>query len=86
MKDFGVSSETVVTLGLTVYLSGLSTGGLILAPLSQIYGRRPVYRGSMLMFCLLVLPCALSTSLPEILVLRFFGYVAFSIFIPVKGC
>jgi MFS family permease len=47
----------------------------VLAPLSEMYGRRPVYIGSILVFLLLVLPCALATSLTEILVVRFFGYV-----------
>ncbi|RDW84953.1 putative benomyl resistance protein-1 [Coleophoma cylindrospora] len=73
MEEFGVTSEPVATLGVTMYLTGLAAGSLILAPLSEIYGRRPIYIGSLLIFCLLVLPCALATSLAEILVVRFFG-------------
>lgn len=74
MKEFHVSSEPVATLGVTCYLVGLAVGSLILAPLSEIYGRRPVYIGSLLFYCLMVLPCALATGLPEILIVRFFGY------------
>jgi hypothetical protein len=33
-----------------------------------------VYIGSLLFYALMVLPCALATGLPEILVVRFFGY------------
>jgi hypothetical protein len=73
MKEFHIESEPVATLGVTVYLVGLAVGSLILAPLSEIYGRRPVYAGSLLFFCLMVLPCALATSLSEVLVARFFG-------------
>lgn len=73
MKEFHVTSEPVATLGVTTYLLGLAVGSLILAPLSEIYGRRPVYIGSLLFYCLMVLPCALATSLSEILVVRFFG-------------
>jgi hypothetical protein len=73
MKDFHVSSEPVATLGVTMYLVGLAVGSLILAPLSEIYGRRPVYIGSLCFFCLMILPCALAKSLPEVLIFRFLG-------------
>jgi hypothetical protein len=73
MKEFNEKSEPIATLGITMYLVGLAVGSLILAPLSEIYGRRPVYIGSLLFYTLLVLPCALATSLPEILIVRFFG-------------
>jgi hypothetical protein len=74
MEEFHETSEPVATLGVTMYLFGLAVGSLILAPLSEVYGRRPVYIGSLLFFCLMVLPCALATSLSEVLVVRFFGY------------
>ena len=73
MKDFHVTSEPVATLGVTVYLLGLAVGSLILAPLSEVYGRRPVYIGSLGLFSLMVLPCALAHSLPTVLVFRFLG-------------
>jgi hypothetical protein len=74
MKEFNEKSEPIATLGVTMYLVGLAVGSLILAPLSEIYGRRPVYAGSLLFYSLMVLPCALATGLPEILIVRFFGY------------
>ncbi|KAH7370005.1 major facilitator superfamily domain-containing protein [Rhexocercosporidium sp. MPI-PUGE-AT-0058] len=76
MEEFHVTSEPVATLGVTTYLLGLAVGSLILAPLSEMYGRRIVYAGSLAVFCLMVLPCALATSLSEVLVVRFFGAVA----------
>ncbi|CZS98059.1 probable benomyl/methotrexate resistance protein [Rhynchosporium agropyri] len=76
MKEFHVTSEPVATLGVTTYLLGLAVGSLILAPLSEMYGRRNVYAGSLAIYCLLLLPCALATSLSEVLVIRFFGAVA----------
>jgi hypothetical protein len=75
MKEFHENSEPIATLGVTTYLVGLAVGSLILAPLSEMYGRRIVYVGTLLFFCLMVLPCALATSLPEVLVVRFFGLV-----------
>jgi len=76
MKEFGIKSQPIATLGVTTYLFGLAAGSLILAPLSEIYGRRPVYVGSVLFYCLMVLPCALATSLGEVLAVRFLGALA----------
>jgi hypothetical protein len=73
MKEFHVKSEPVATLGVTTYLVGLACGSLVLAPLSEMYGRRIVYTCSLAFYCLMVLPCALATSLSEVLVVRFFG-------------
>ena len=55
---------------------GLAVGSIILAPVSEMYGRRPVYIGSMAVFILLIIPCGLATSLSEVVVVRFFGAVA----------
>lgn len=76
MVDFDISSEPLVTLGVTTYLIGLAVGSVILAPISEMYGRRPVYIVSMFMFMVLIIPCGIGSSLAEILAVRFFGAVA----------
>ncbi|KAK2628826.1 hypothetical protein QTJ16_001929 [Diplocarpon rosae] len=76
MEEFGVTSKSVATVGVTTYLLGLAVGTLVIAPLSEIYGRRIVYVGSLGVYCLLILPCALATSLSEVLIFRFFSAVA----------
>jgi len=73
MLEFDVANESIVTLGVTTYLLGLAVGSLVVAPMSELYGRRPVYLICLVCFTLLVLPTALATSLAEILVVRFFG-------------
>ena len=73
MAEFGVSDEAVATLGVTTYLLGLAVGSLIVAPMSELYGRRPVYISCLACFCLMVIPTAMATILAEILVVRFFG-------------
>lgn len=78
MKDFGINNEPLTTLGITFYLIGLAIGSMLLAPASEIWGRRPVYVVALFVFCILVIPCALATSLPEVLVVRLFGYALFS--------
>lgn len=83
IEEFHVESETVATLGVTTYLIGLGLGSLVWAPVSELYGRRPVYLCCMVIFTLLIIPSCLATSLTEILVVRFFGYVG-SPFCPPK--
>jgi len=70
--SFGISDNTGI-LGVTTYLLGMATGAVILAPLSEMFGRRPIYIVAMGMFVLLVLPCALAPNIEAILVTRFFG-------------
>jgi MFS family permease len=66
----------LIILGITTYLIGLALGSLVLAPLSEMYGRRPVYLIAVFMFTILIIPAALSKSLQSILVTRFFGAIA----------
>jgi multidrug resistance protein len=76
MDTFGIESKTVVVLGVTTYLAGLATGSLLLAPLSEMYGRRPVYLIAVFMFTVLIIPCALAQNLATVLAVRFFGAIA----------
>lgn len=71
-EEFG-ASKTVVTLGLTVYLVGLAIGSMFTAPLSEIYGRKPVCVICLALFTILIIPCALAQSVTTLLVVRFFG-------------
>ncbi|KAF2439536.1 MFS general substrate transporter [Karstenula rhodostoma CBS 690.94] len=73
---FDVESKTDLVLGLTTYLAGLALGSVILAPLSEMYGRRPVYLIAVAMFVVLIIPCALAQNLATILAVRFFGAFA----------
>ena len=76
MEEFGETNTTLSTLGVTTYLFGLAIGSVVLAPLSEIWGRRPIYMCTMGIFTLLVLPCAMGTSMWEIILVRFFGFVS----------
>jgi len=73
MREFRVASAPVATLGVTTYLLGLAAGSLVVAPLSELYGRRPVYIVCLAVATLLVLPCCLASSLAEIVAVRFVG-------------
>ncbi|KAF2689794.1 MFS general substrate transporter [Lentithecium fluviatile CBS 122367] len=75
-SDMGVSHQ-VATLGLSMYVLGLAFGPMSLAPLSEYFGRRPVYVYSYGIFLLLLLGTTFVESLAAFLVLRVFsGYFA----------
>lgn len=68
--DFDVSSE-VTTLCLSMYVLGFALGPLLLAPLSEFYGRSKVYLGGWFLLFLFNLPIALAPNIGTILVCRF---------------
>ncbi|KAI5841424.1 major facilitator superfamily domain-containing protein [Morchella snyderi] len=79
MKEFGITSKTIATLGMTTYMLGLAAGPLVLAPMSELYGRRPVYLISLSLFFILVLPACLAQNFATILIVRFLGAFAGSV-------
>ncbi|PYH99283.1 MFS multidrug transporter [Aspergillus ellipticus CBS 707.79] len=78
--EFGVSS-TIVTLGLTLYLIGLAIGSMFMAPLSEIYGRKPVSVGCLFIFTILIIPCAVAKNMATLLVVRFIAALFGSVMI-----
>lgn len=77
LVDEFASSTTTVTLGMTTYLLGLAAGSLVVAPLSELFGRQKVYIVCLLLWALLIVPCGLARSLTTIIVVRFIGQVLF---------
>lgn len=71
MADFG-TSQTVTTLGMTTYLLGLAAGSLVLAPMSELFGRQAVYMSCLSVWALLIIPSGLARSFSTILAARFF--------------
>ncbi|KAL2824619.1 major facilitator superfamily domain-containing protein [Aspergillus cavernicola] len=71
-EEFG-TSNTIVTLGLTFYLIGLAIGSMFMAPLSEVYGRKPVSVMCLGIFTVLIIPCALAKSVEALIVVRFIG-------------
>ncbi|KAJ6093057.1 hypothetical protein N7486_008346 [Penicillium sp. IBT 16267x] len=78
--EFG-QSETIVTLGLTFYLIGLAIGSMFMAPLSEVYGRKPVCVVCMILFTAMIIPCALAKSMTTLIVVRFIGALFGSVMI-----
>ena len=74
---FGVT-RIVATMGLTVFLLGMAIGSVVVAPLSEMYGRRPIYLISTAIFVILLLPTALARNYASILVPRLLSGISAS--------
>ncbi|KAI5448908.1 hypothetical protein NCC49_006024 [Naganishia albida] len=67
---FSVSSE-IGTLGLSLYLLGFATGPMTVAPLSEFFGRKPVYLVSWAIFTIFQIPLAIPPNIATVLVCRY---------------
>ncbi|KAI1290553.1 major facilitator superfamily domain-containing protein [Xylaria venustula] len=78
-------SEIVATLGLSTFVLGIALGPLFLGPLSEFYGRRPIYLASWGMFVIWLIPSAVAKNTATMLVSRFIDGFAGSAFLSVAG-
>lgn len=70
-EEFQIST-TVFLLGNLLYLSiGVAFTPLLLAPLSEIFGRQPIFMSSAAIFGLLYIPAALTPTFTGFLIVRF---------------
>lgn len=84
MAEFHIS-RVVATLGLSTFVMGLGLGPMILSPLSEFYGRRPIYVFSFFFFLIWLIPCAVAKNVGTELVARFIDGFAGSAFLSVAG-
>ncbi|KAI7051116.1 MFS general substrate transporter [Hortaea werneckii] len=71
MRTFHSDNENIATFVVSVYLLGFAFGPLVVAPLSELYGRAIVYHVCNLGFILFTVACALSTSMNMLIGFRF---------------
>ena len=69
--DFSISSQTVSTLAITLYVLGIAIGPMFMSPLSEVYGRLPVYHIANLFFVAFVVGNTLSKNIGQFMVFRF---------------
>ncbi|KAH1712297.1 hypothetical protein KXX60_006457 [Aspergillus fumigatus] len=69
--DLGVTNETLLSFSVTIFLLGYTFGPLILAPLSEIYGRRIVLSFANWFFVVWLVGCALAPNIESLIVFRF---------------
>ena len=68
-QDFH-SSNQIVLLGQSTFMFGLGTGPLFLAPMSETFGRRPLFVLCLAVFTLLQIPIALSPNVATFISMR----------------
>lgn len=83
-REFG-NSHIMGTLGLTLFVFGLGISPMILGPLSEFYGRRPIYLLFYSLFLIWLIPCALAPNIQTMLIARFMDGISGSAFLSIAG-
>jgi len=78
-------SNVAILVGICTFTAGFAVAPMVLAPFSEINGRRPVFIVTGLLFVLCQLCCAVTQSYPGMLVARFFVGVGGSTFSTMVG-
>ncbi|PSR82796.1 bicyclomycin resistance protein [Coniella lustricola] len=71
MQDFGSDSSELAAFVVSVYILGFAFGPLFIAPMSEIYGRNPVYHVCNICFTVFLIACALAPTLNALIAFRF---------------
>lgn len=85
LHEFHVTSSTVAQLAITIYVLGLAVGPMILSPLSEAYGRLPIYHVSNLLFLIFLVGCGVSRNVAEFMVFRFISGCMGGVPMPLGG-
>ncbi|KAJ0343290.1 hypothetical protein COL922a_000018 [Colletotrichum nupharicola] len=76
MHHFNTTNATLGALMTTIYLLGYAFGPLLIAPLSELHGRAPVFRACAVLFALFNAACALAPSFGSLTAFRLLAGVA----------
>ncbi|KAJ8098109.1 major facilitator superfamily domain-containing protein [Lipomyces tetrasporus] len=76
MEEFHSTNVDLASFVVSVYLLGYAFGPLIIAPLSELYGRLPVYHIATILFIVFNVACARSVNLSMLIVFRFLAGLA----------
>ena len=71
MREFKDDNENIATFVVSVYVLGFAFGPLLAAPLSEIYGRAPVFNIANILFIIATIITALSQNMPMLIIFRF---------------
>lgn len=71
MADFHQTSSTLGSFVVSVFVLGFAIGPLAIGPLSESFGRQPVYLISSILFVVFTIACAVSSSFNQLIVFRF---------------
>ncbi|CAF9906830.1 MAG: hypothetical protein ALECFALPRED_002665 [Alectoria fallacina] len=85
MSDYWGLSQTAIYVGITTFTTGFAIAPMLLAPFSELNGRKPVFVASGILFVICQLCCAVTRSYPGMLLARFFVGVGGSTFSTMVG-
>jgi hypothetical protein len=85
LHEFHVTSSTLAQLAITIYVLGLAVGPMVLSPLSEAYGRLPVYHVSNFLFLVFLVGCGLSRTVAQFMVFRFISGCMGGVPMPLGG-
>ncbi|RSL44559.1 hypothetical protein CEP53_011176, partial [Fusarium sp. AF-6] len=75
MIEFGSKSSELASFCVSVYVLGFAAGPMVFAPLSELYGRVPIYHIGNIGFIVFVIACAKAPSLGALIAFRFLSGV-----------
>ncbi|KAL4894779.1 MFS general substrate transporter [Aspergillus ambiguus] len=79
------ASSTITTLGLSFFVLGIGSGPLLTGPLSERYGRSPIYLSSLFLFIIWNVTTAVAKNVQTILISRLLAGFAGGTFLSVSG-
>lgn len=85
LSDFDSNNQLLGGFVVSVYVLGYAAGPLVIAPLSELYGRSPVYHVGNLLFIIFTIACAVSSNLNMLIGFRFLEGVAGSTPVTIGG-
>ncbi|KAF2457244.1 major facilitator superfamily domain-containing protein [Lineolata rhizophorae] len=71
MEEFQSTDELLAGFVVSVYVLGFAFGPLVIAPMSEMYGRLPLYHSCNVLFVIFNIACAVSNSMGLFIFLRF---------------
>ncbi|KAK0643726.1 major facilitator superfamily domain-containing protein [Cercophora newfieldiana] len=71
MQEFNTTSTWFATFCISIFVLGFASGPLLLAPLSELYGRAIVYHVTNILLVIFTIMCAVSTNEGMLLAARF---------------
>lgn len=83
-SEFG-NSRIVSTVGLSMFVMGIALGPMFFSPMSEFYGRRPIYLVAWTAYVIWIVPQAVAKNIATVIVCRFLDGFAGSTFLAVSG-
>ncbi|QPG94446.1 hypothetical protein C2857_006085 [Epichloe festucae Fl1] len=79
------NSRIVSVLGLSTFVLGIAFGPMFLSPLSEFYGRRPIYLIAWTTYLIFLIPQAVAKNVATVIVFRFLDGFTGSAFLALSG-